>query len=84
MGKDFFFRNKSEKKSLKFRRSIYAVKNIKIGEKFSKKNVRVIRPGYGAEPFYFEKLIGNVSPKNIKSETPIKKSLLKKLKLTDY
>ena len=46
--------------------------------------MRVIRPGYGAEPFYFEKLIGNVSPKNIKSETPIKKSLLKKLKLTDY
>ena len=84
MGKDFFFRNKSEKKSLKFRRSIYAVKNIKIGEKFSKKNVRVIRPGYGVEPFYFEKLIGNISPNNIKAETPIKKSLLKKLKLTHY
>lgn len=84
MGKDFFFRNKSEKKNLKFRRSIYAIKNIKIGEKFSKKNIRVIRPGYGAEPLYFEKLIGNISPNNIKAETPIKKSLLKKLKLTNY
>lgn len=83
MGKDFFFRNKSEKKNLKFRRSIYAIKNIKIGEKFSKKNIRVIRPGYGAEPLYFEKLIGNISPSNIKAETPIKKSLLKKLKLTN-
>ena len=57
MGKKYFFRNKSENQSLQFRRSIYAVSDIKKGEKFTKKNIRVIRPGFGIQPVYFEKLI---------------------------
>jgi pseudaminic acid synthase len=81
MGKKYFFRNKSENHSLQFRRSIYAVSNIKKGEKFTKKNIRVIRPGFGIQPFYYEKLINKKSPSNIKCETPIRKSLLKKLKI---
>ncbi len=80
MGKKFFFRNKSENRSLQFRRSIYAVSNIKKGEKFTKKNIRVIRPGFGIQPVYFEKLINKKSPFNVKREMPLKKSLLKKLK----
>ena len=81
MGKEYFFRNKSENQSLQFRRSIYAVSNIKKGEKFAKKNIRVIRPGFGVQPLYFEKLINKKSPFDIKSETPLKKSLLKKLRI---
>jgi len=82
MGKNFFYRNKSESNSLKFRRSIYVIKDIKKGEKFSKKNIKVIRPGYGVEPKYFEKLIKKKSLFDIKSQTPIKRSLLKKLKIS--
>jgi pseudaminic acid synthase len=81
MGKKFFFRNKNENRSLQFRRSIYAVSNIKKGEKFTKKNIRVIRPGFGIQPVYFEKLINKNSPSDIKCETPLKKSLLKKLRI---
>ena len=81
MGKKYFFRNASENQSLQFRRSIYAVSDIKKGEKFTKKNIRVIRPGFGIQPFYYEKLINKKSPSNIKCETPIRKSLLKKLKI---
>ncbi len=81
MGKKYFYRNKSENQSLQFRRSIYAISNIKKGEKFSKKNIKVIRPGYGVEPLYFKNLLGKVSPKNIKTAVPIKKNLLKILKL---
>jgi len=81
MGKKYFFRNVSENQSLQFRRSIYAVSDIKKGEKFTKKNIRVIRPGLGIQPFYFEKLINKKSPSSIKRETPLKKSLLKKLKI---
>ena len=81
MGKNFFFRNKSENKSLQFRRSIYAVSDIKKGEKFTKKNIRVIRPGFGIQPLYFEKLINKRSPINIKRETPLKKLLIKKLRI---
>ena len=82
LGKKYFFRNKSENRSLKFRRSIYAVSDIKKGEKFTKKNIRVIRPGFGIQPYYFEKLINKKSPFNIKGETSLKEILLKKLRLS--
>jgi pseudaminic acid synthase len=81
MGKKYFFRNQSENQSLQFRRSIYATSNIKKGEKFTKKNIRVIRPGFGIQPFYFEKLINKKSPLRIKAEMPIKKNVIKKLKI---
>lgn len=81
MGKNFFFRNKSENHNLQFRRSIYAVSDIKKGEKFTKKNIRVIRPGFGILPIYFEKLINKKSPFNIKTHTPLKISLLRSLKI---
>ena len=82
MGKNFFFRNKSENKSLQFRRSIYAVSDIQKGERFTKRNIRVIRPGFGIHPVYYEKLINKKSPFSIKSETPLKKLLIKKLKIS--
>jgi len=82
MGKKYFFRNASENQSLQFRRSIYAVSDIKKGEKFTKKNIRVIRPGFGIQPVYFEKLINKKSPFNIKSDMPIKLKLLKKLRIS--
>lgn len=81
MGKKYFYRNKSENHSLQFRRSIYAISDIKKGEKFTKKNIRVIRPGFGIQPVYFEKLINKRSPSDIKRETPLKKTLLKKLRI---
>lgn len=81
MGKKYFFRNKTENQSRQFRRSIYAVSEIKKGEKFTKKNIKVIRPGFGIQPFFFEKLINKKSPYNISSETPLNKSLLKKLRI---
>ena len=81
MGKKYFFRNKSENHSLQFRRSIYAISDIKKGEKFNKKNIKVIRPGFGVHPVYFEKLLTKKSPFNIKSQTPLKKILLKKMRL---
>jgi sialic acid synthase SpsE len=83
MGKKYFFRNKSESQSLQFRRSIYTVSDIKKGERFTKKNIRVIRPGFGIQPVYFEKLLDKKSPlRSINRETPLKKSLLKKLKIS--
>jgi len=81
MGKKYFFRDKSEKQNLQFRRSIYAVSDIKKGEKFTKKNIRVIRPGLGAKPIYFEKIINRYSPNNIKKGSPLNKNLLTKLKI---
>ena len=81
IGKKYYFRNKSEKQSLQFRRSIYAISDIKKGEKFNEKNIKIIRPGFGIQPIYFEKLINKKSPFNIKAQKPLKISLLKALKI---
>jgi pseudaminic acid synthase len=81
MGKNFFFRNATENKSLQFRRSIYTISDIKKGEKFTKKNIRVIRPGFGVQPIYFEKLLNKKSPFDIMSQRSINKNVIKKLKI---
>jgi hypothetical protein len=81
MGRKYFYRNETEKQSMQFRRSIYAIKDIKKGEKFTKNNIKVIRPGFGIHPFYYDKLIKKKSPLFIKREKPINKYLLSKLKI---
>ena len=79
LGKDYFYRNKSENKSKIFRRSIFAIKNIKKGEKFTKNNIRVIRPGVGLEPKYYNKILNKKSPFNILKNEPLKHLILKNL-----
>ena len=81
LGKNFFYRNPEEEKSKNFRRSIFAVKRIKKGEKFTKKNIRRIRPGHGLPPLYFEKLLNKKSPFNLFRGDPLKKNILKKLNI---
>ena len=63
---------KNEKPYLKFKRSIYSSKKIKKGEKFNENNIKVIRPGYGLAPKFFNKLIGKTSKKNISFASAIK------------
>ena len=62
---------------MKFRRSIYVVKNIQKGEKFSKINLRRIRPGYGLPPIFYDKIIGKNALKNLSSGTPLKLKYVK-------
>jgi len=56
----------NERSSLKFRRSIYAIKDIKKGEILSASNIGIIRPGFGLHPRFFDKLVGKKSPIDIK------------------
>lgn len=81
LGEKKFYRNKTENKSKVFRRSIFVTDNIRKGEKFTKENIRRIRPGYGLEPKYYEKLIGKKSPLNLLKGKPLKKIILSKLKI---
>lgn len=47
----------SEQGNIKFRRSIYAIKNIRKGERFTKENIRRIRPGFGLSPKYWDQVL---------------------------
>ncbi len=60
-----------EKKSLRFKRSLYIVKDIKVGERFTNENLRVIRPGDGLAPKYYDKFIGKTAKKDFQAGTPL-------------
>lgn len=62
---------KDENSSLRFKRSVYVVKDIKKGELFTEKNVRIIRPGDGMEPRYYESILGKVASRNFERATPL-------------
>lgn len=65
--------SESEKKSLKFRRSLYVTKNIKKGEKFTAENIRSVRPGYGIHPRYYEEILDKSATRDLKFGTPLEK-----------
>jgi len=79
--KSFFYRDKSELKSKLFRRSIFITKILKKGDKFNIDNIKRIRPGHGLEPKFYEKLLNKKSPSNLSFGEPMKKNILKKLKI---
>lgn len=68
--------NEVEKASMKFRRSIYAIEDIKAGELITKSNIKRIRPGYGLPPKYFDQLIDKTAKVNIETGTPISWDLI--------
>lgn len=62
-----------------FRRSIFAVEDIKDGDLFTEKNARIIRPGYGIAPKYMAELLGKRSKRFIKRGEPIQKDDLERI-----
>lgn len=61
--------NESNRKSA---RSLYVVKDIKKGEKFTAQNVRSIRPSNGLHPKYYEEILGKTANCDIKFGMPLK------------
>jgi N-acetylneuraminate synthase len=66
----------AETASLKFRRSLYAVADIKEGAIFDARNVRAIRPGLGLAPKFTEMVIGRKARTDIKRGTPLSWDLI--------
>lgn len=65
-----------EKGSLRYKRSVYVVKSVKKGEKFTAENVRTIRPGDGLSPKYYDTVIGKIAGRDIEIGTPFSWDLL--------
>ena len=75
-----FTRSKNELENKIFRRSVYAIKNIKKGDTLSKKNIRTFRPEKGISASYYLTMIQNKkSPINIKKNYPLPNHILNKL-----
>ena len=63
-------------KNIKFRRSIYAKKDIGINEKITHKNIITLRPKIGICASEYYKIIGKKIKKKIKANVPIYKNYL--------
>tara|TARA_B100000700_G_scaffold319589_1_gene415007 strand:+ start:203 stop:1246 length:1044 start_codon:yes stop_codon:yes gene_type:complete len=77
LGKISYGPTESEKSGINLRRSIYVVKDINKGEKITKKNIRIIRPGKGLAPKYFEEILGRETNQNLKEGTAFTWEFLK-------
>lgn len=58
LGRTGFERKPSEMANVRFRRSLYVVKNIAAGERFTLQNIRSIRPGFGLPPKLLPQILG--------------------------
>jgi N-acetylneuraminate synthase len=65
-----------EKASLRFRRSLYIVEDMQVGEVLTEKNLRSIRPGFGLPPKYLEVLLGKRLCYDVKKGTPLSWDLI--------
>ena len=76
VGKIYYGQTDNEKESLKFRRSLYIVNDMKAGDIITKENLRVIRPGLGLPPKYYEILLGKRVKIDTKKGTPVSWNIL--------
>ena len=65
-----------EEKSLQFRRSIYVAEDIEEGEPFTARNIRVVRPGLGLPPKYYDLILGRKLVRGVKRGNPVTWDLL--------
>ena len=71
LGKVDYGCKSSEQGSVKFRRSLYFVKNIKAGEVITADAMRSVRPGYGLLPKFLEEIIGKRAQRDVSANTPV-------------
>jgi N-acetylneuraminate synthase len=76
LGRVAYGPTQAELASLQFRRSLYAVENIRAGEPFTAANVRAIRPGLGLPPKYYELVLKKTAKGDIARGTPLSWALL--------
>lgn len=80
LGQVDYGRKSSEQGNVKFRRSLYFVKDLKAGDVITADAVRSVRPGFGVPPKYLAQVIGSTVKSDIRSNTPVSfDSLVKKL-----
>ena len=71
LGKVDYGRKSSEKGNVKFRRSLYFVKDLCAGEMITADAVRSVRPGFGAAPKYLTHVLGRQVRTNTIANTPV-------------
>lgn len=71
IGKIDYSLNEKKKNNRKYSRSLFVVKDIKVGEEITEENIRSIRPGNGLEPKYYKTLLGKKVKVDLKRGQPL-------------
>ncbi len=61
----------NELRTLRFRRSLFVVRDIRKGEPFSADNIRSIRPANGLHPRHLPEILGRQAVRDIERGTPL-------------
>ncbi len=61
----------SEQGNIKFRRSLYFVRDMQAGETIDAGAIRSVRPGYGLAPKHFDALLGKTLKRAVSACTPV-------------
>ncbi len=77
IGKVNYGLSSSERGNIKFRKSLYFIKDMKMGEKITKEHIKSVRPGYGIKPKYFNSLIGKEVKTDITAFSAVEKAQIK-------
>ena len=72
LGQVDYGRKSSEQGNVKFRRSLYFIKNLKAGDEITRESVRSVRPGFGAAPKFLDRLIGKKLLIDVFKNQPVK------------
>lgn len=62
----------NEKTSFAHRRSLYVAQDMKAGDIFTQDNLRIVRPGFGLPPKYYDEFLGKKVSQDLKKGTAIK------------
>ena len=66
----------SEQVNVKFRRSLYFIKDLKAGEQIKADSIRSVRPGFGMAPKHLDSLLGRRVKRDVKRNTAVTEDLL--------
>lgn len=64
-------RKSSEQGNVKFRRSLYFVKDLKAGDIITEDAIRSVRPGFGLPPKMFNQIVGKVVIRDVLARTAV-------------
>jgi len=71
IGKVSYKVGRGESKNIVFKRSLWVVKPIKKGEKFTRQNIGRFRPGHGLAIKFLPQILGKRAKKDIEATTPL-------------
>jgi pseudaminic acid synthase len=66
-------RKSSERENTQFRRSLYFISDLEVGDTITVDAIRSVRPGFGIPPKMLEEVVGKKAARKIPANTPVQR-----------